>query len=291
MTATLSVIVPTLNAAEDIGVLLSRLLEQTIEPNEIIIIDSSSDDETVEIAKKFPKTRTQVIKRCDFNHGLTRHLAFTMTTGEYVCFLTQDAVPADSDYLRWLIEPLETNKKIALSYGRQLPKKDARRFEQLVREFNYPASAHTRSKKDLNEYGIKTYFASDVCSCYRRRSYFECGGFSKVNTNEDMLMAARLIGAGYEVAYASKACVLHSHNLTVAEQYRRNREIGVFLKTHERDFGGLKETTEGIQLVKYVGAQLLKERSFGELCAFLMDCAARIIGNKIGKKDGGKDAR
>ena len=87
-------------------------------------------------------------------------------------------------------------------------------------------------KKDLSKYGIKTFFASDVCSCYRRDAYLDCGGFDRVNTNEDMLMASRFVAAGCKVAYEPKAEVYHSHNLTPKEQYARNRAVGRFLEEH-----------------------------------------------------------
>jgi len=49
-----SVIIPTLNAEKFIGNLLKNLIEvQTLKPDEIIVIDSSSQDRTVEIAKSY----------------------------------------------------------------------------------------------------------------------------------------------------------------------------------------------------------------------------------------------
>ena len=49
----ISVIIPTLNAGASIGELLSKLLSQTIPPFEIIVIDSSSGDPTVNIAEEW----------------------------------------------------------------------------------------------------------------------------------------------------------------------------------------------------------------------------------------------
>ena len=49
-----SVIIPTLNAEKFIGNLLKNLIKvQTLKPNEIIVIDSSSQDKTVKIAKSY----------------------------------------------------------------------------------------------------------------------------------------------------------------------------------------------------------------------------------------------
>ena len=192
----LSIVIPTLNAAGEIDALLDLLEGQRVKPSEILVVDSSSDDETAAEVARHPDVEFAVIGRKDFNHGSTRDMALRRTSGDFACFLTQDAVPASDDYLTKLVAPMLNDETIALVSGRQLPKADARRFEQLVRGFNYPDAPSVRGRADLPEYGIKTFFASDVCSCYRRSAYEACGGFNRVNTNEDMLMAARFVAAG-----------------------------------------------------------------------------------------------
>lgn len=281
----ISVVVPTLNAEHEINGLLDTLERQSIQPIEILIVDSASEDKTIELIKKHKGVRLLKIDRQDFNHGGTRDMALRESSGDFVCFLTQDAIPASNDYLKRLVAPMAEDSNIALVSGRQLPKTDARRFEQLVRSFNYPDSPSIRSKSDLEKYGIKTFFASDVCSAYRRTAYLECGGFEHVNTNEDMLMAARFIAAGLKVAYEPSAEVYHSHNLTPLEQFRRNRAVGRFLEIHTKDLMNANEVGEGSRLVLAVSAQLLRELRFGELVAFCIDCVARLFGNRIGRRD------
>lgn len=286
MTASVSVVIPTLNAEREIGGLLDSLLSQTVVPGEILVVDSSSEDATQDIVASYAGrgVSLDVIERTEFNHGATRHRAFMKTVGDYTLFMTQDAVPAGDRYIERLTAPLGTDKTIALVSGRQLPKPDARRFEQLVRAFNYPDEPSVRGAEDLPRYGIKTFFASDVCSAYRRTAYMECGGFAPVNTNEDMLMAARLIAAGHKVAYEPSAAVYHSHNLTPAQQFRRNREVGAFLAAHGDDLMGASEVGEGGRLVRAVASQLLREGRLGEFVAFGFDCAARLAGNRAGRR-------
>ena len=285
----LSVVVPTLNAAAEIGALLGLIEGQTLRPREILVVDSSSDDGTAAEVANHPEVGLIVIDRKDFNHGSTRDMALRRTSGDFVCFLTQDAVPASDEYLAKLVAPMLTNEDIALVSGRQLPKADARRFEQLVRGFNYPDGPSVRGIDDLQTYGIKTFFASDVCSCYRRTAYEACGGFDAVNTNEDMLMAARFVAAGYRVAYEPAAEVYHSHNLTPKEQYARNRAVGRFLEEHADDLMHASEIGEGGKLVKQVSLRLLREGRLGEFLAFGVDCAARLLGNRKGRAEARRD--
>lgn len=285
MVSKISIIIPTLNAASSIGDLIARLLEQTIHPEEIVIIDSSSTDNTVSIAASFPHVSTIVIPQEEFNHGKTRHKALMATRGEFVCFLTQDAMPIDNEYLQNLLAPFAC-PKVALCTGKQEPKEDAFRYVQLVQSFNYPDKSNIRELKDVDALGIKAFFASDVCSAYRKEAYLECGGFERVNTNEDMLMAAALLKNGWSIAYVSDARVSHSHNFSFRQQYERNRQIGYFLETHSDNLLNAKETAEGVSLVKTVVSQLVNECAPGELVRFGSDCLARILGNRSGRLRG-----
>lgn len=284
-----SVIIPTLNAEHEIEDLLAALERQSLRPMEILVVDSASDDDTVPLVKMHEGIRLLQIERCDFNHGATRDMALRATTGDFVCFLTQDALPASDAYLERLVTPMVGDPSIALVSGRQLPKADARRFEQLVRSFNYPDSPSVRSKSDLNTCGIKTFFASDSCSAYRRTAYLDCGGFEYVNTNEDMLMAARFVASGLKVAYEPGAEVYHSHNLTPSQQFARNRAVGMFLESHSDDLMHASEIGEGGRLVKAVSSQLLREGNLTEFIAFGVDCCARLLGNRAGRRAARKE--
>lgn len=151
MTASVSVVIPTLNAGLEIGGLLDSLLSQTVVPDEILVVDSSSEDATQDIVASYAGrgVSLDVIERAEFNHGATRDRAFMRTVGDYTLFMTQDAVPAGDCYIERLTAPLRADKAIALVSGRQLPKPDARRFEQLVRAFNYPDEPSVRGAEDL----------------------------------------------------------------------------------------------------------------------------------------------
>lgn len=286
---TVSAIIPTLNAEGEIGPLIEKLLSQTLIPSEILVVDSSSDDRTVEEVKRTISSdngsivRLLEIARSDFDHGGTRRMAANQTCGEFILLLTQDAVPLNETFVEHLVSPF-ADERVAISTGRQVPKADAVRYEQLVREFNYPQESCVRSSADLKRYGIKTYFTSDVCCAYRRSSYEELGGFPEsCNTSEDMFLAIRAIDQGWSIAYASDAAVLHSHNLTPLQQYRRNLEVGYFLQSQQALLKGVSETGEGARLVKSVAAQLLLEGRIGQLVLFCIDCSARLLGNRHGR--------
>ena len=285
MSETVSLIIPTLNAEGEIGALIEALLGQSRVPNEILVVDSSSDDGTVGIASSYREVSVEGIDRRDFDHGLTRDRALRRSSGDIACFMTQDAVPANDAFIENLVAPILSDPSVAVSSGRQLPKADARRFEQLVRAFNYTDESNVRSRDDVPRLGIKAYFATDVCAAYRRSAYLELGGFGSTDMSEDMLMAAKAVKAGWKVAYAADAEVYHSHNLTPRQQYERNFAIGRFLERNADLLSCASEVGEGGRLARDVATALVKEANIPELLAFAVDCAARFAGNRAGRKD------
>ncbi|QQM67931.1 glycosyltransferase [Actinomyces weissii] len=277
-----TVVIPTLNAEKTLPGLLKNISQQAFRPDEVIVIDSESDDLTCAIAKADDAVSLIKIERSDFDHGMTRQKALLGAKHDIVCFLTQDALPKDSHYFYHLLKPL-SDASIGMVTGKQVPYPNARRSEALVREFNYGKRSFIRSAEDIPRLGIKAFFASDVCSAYHRPTFKAVGGFGYCNTNEDMLIAARMLRGGARVAYESSAQVYHSHNFTVWQQYRRNLEIGKFLALHADELEVPSEVGEGLRMVSAVGKRLLAEGEWREIARFGTGCGASFIGNRLGR--------
>ncbi|MCH4843200.1 glycosyltransferase [Bifidobacterium pseudolongum] len=281
----ISVIIPTLNAGTMINDLLTCLEHQSRVPDEIIVVDSSSDDHTRDFVREHPQVRLLVIDRKDFNHGGTRDMALRQSTGEFVLFLTQDALPKDFGYIASILEPF-ADEHVGLVYGRQIPKADAHAAESLVRSYTYGPQSFTVTLQDIEWMGIRAFRASDVCAAYRRSAYLQVGGFEDpVLTNEDMFIAARLLHAGWHVVYEAKAEVIHSHNFTWKQQFKRNYIQGVEIERHRDILGDAPLTGEGLSMVGYTVRHLFRQGRILEIVRFIIDCGFRYVGNRKGKND------
>ncbi len=288
MDGAISVIVPTLNAGRQIDTLLTRLEQQTRKPDEIIVVDSSSEDITQEMVKRHPEVKLIVIDRKDFNHGGTRDAMLRESIGDFVLFLTQDAMPSGNDYIAKIVAPF-ADDEVALVYGRQLPRKDARPAEALVRKYSYGDESMVITKADIPSLGIKAFHSTDVCAAYRRTAYLEVGGFeTDVLTNEDMFIAARFLHAGRKIVYEANATVIHSHNFTFKQQYKRNYIQGVEIAKHKDILGDASLSGEGLSLVKYTLGGLLRQGHVIEAMRFTVDCGFRLIGNRNGQRAAAK---
>lgn len=283
-----AVIVPVLNAGPALLSLVDSLLEQTIQPEEILIVDSASDDEYPAQAAKKEKVRLISIRRESFDHGGTRDMALRSCTTPFVVMMTQDAVPVNNQCMENLLAPF-ADPQVAAICGRQIAKPDAKPAEKAVREFRYPAESDVWEKKDIERKGIAAFLLSDVCAAYRVSAFEAVGGFKQpLETNEDMLIAADFLDAGYKLAYQGDAMVYHSHDYTLRQEYERNRKIGIFMQKYGNRFAGSSVNGEGIRLVKSVTGKLLKEGHLVSIPSFGMNCAARLLGSRNGKKTGGE---
>ena len=143
-----SLIIPTLNAERFFKKLLFNASAlQNLKPDEIIVVDSSSEDRTVEIAKDFG-CKVFSIPREKFNHGGTRTFAGKKAKGDILIYLTQDALPYDADSFKNLVNFLISDEKLAGVYGRQIPYPDADILAKFFRYLNYPGNSFVREYKD-----------------------------------------------------------------------------------------------------------------------------------------------
>lgn len=277
-----SVIIPTLNAAAWLPELIARLKSQSLPPSEIIVVDSSSSDGTAELAAAHG-ARVVSVARDDFDHGGTRNLAARQAQGDVLVFLTQDALPLDDGFLAALVRPLLEEEGVAAVCGRQVPRPDADVLDRTAREFNYPPEPTRKTLADADRYGIKAFFFSNVCSAVRRDAFEEAGGFPEpAILNEDMVLAARLMQAGYAVAYEPGARVWHSHRYSPVQQFRRYFDIGVSLRMNDRLLRYAKAEGEGARLLRHQLRVLSRERRWGTMPRLMLEAAAKYAGYRLG---------
>jgi len=221
-------IVPTYNAGPAFAECIKALQQQTVVPDSVLVIDSSSRDHTVELARQ-AGFRVEIIPQKDFEHGRTRQQALELFADiEIVVYLTQDAVLADPRALETLIKCFDDDR-VGTAYGRQLPRLGATPIEAHARLFNYPDRSRLKSWNDRTTLGFKAAFISNSFAAYRLKALNEVGGFPARNiVSEDTLVSARMLKAGWLNRYCAEACVYHSHHYSYVDEFRRYFDIGVF---------------------------------------------------------------
>lgn len=88
---TVSVIVPTYNCGRFIGQAIDSILGQTWVPDQILIVDDGSTDDTEQVVRRYTDPRIEYIKYSD-NQGVStaRNVGLAAAQGDFVTFLDAD---------------------------------------------------------------------------------------------------------------------------------------------------------------------------------------------------------
>jgi len=280
----LKVIVPTLNAAKDWSLFAPALLA-CVQPEQVLIVDSESTDQTVNLAR-MAGFQVHSVARAEFNHGGTRQMAAEMLPdANILIYMTQDAVLTGPSTLANLLTVFD-DPQVGAACGRQLPRRGAKPIEAHARNFNYPETSEMRTLASREQLGIKTAFLSNSLAAYRRSALMDVGGFpSNVIFGEDMVTAARLLLAGYKVAYVAEACAYHSHSYTGMQEFKRYFDIGVL---HSREAWLLEEfgraSGEGKRFV-ISELQYLRKRDVLQIPSALLRTGIKLLGYRLGRME------
>lgn len=223
-----SVVIPTRNGGDLFHQVLEKLKTQDYSGKvEIIVIDSSSSDNTLEIARKF-SDKVETISPEEFNHGLTRNYGIQIATGEIIVLMTQDAVPANNKLIHYLVAAFD-DPDVAGVYAKQLPRPEA----DVLTKRNLENWLTGRSESDLQQIPDKLTYQQlspferymlcnfdNVCSAVRK-SVWKDIPFIKNDFGEDIEWSLRTLTSGWKIAYQSQAVVVHSHDRSPIYEYKR----------------------------------------------------------------------
>lgn len=282
---TVDVIIPAYHPGKEFATLIKRLEKQSVSIHRIIVMNTEESMWNKEWEKLSDAMEVHHLTKEEFDHGGTRARAAELSDADVMVFMTQDAMPADRELLAELLKALDQEENIAAAYARQLPNTECSFVERYTRAFNYPDTSLVKTKADLDKYGIKTFFCSNVCAAYKKDIYEKQGGFVRRTIfNEDMIYAGGLIQAGYGIAYAAEARVIHSHNYNCMQQFHRNFDLGVSQAEHPEIFEGVPSEGEGMRLVKKTLAYLIHSGRIWLIPGFALQCAGKYAGYLAGKK-------
>lgn len=219
-----SIVIPTKNAGQLLDRTLNAVFSQKTKYSyEVICVDSGSSDETVDIIKKYDCKLYQIAPS-EFGHGKTRNYGAAQGTGEFIVFITQDAVPATDTWLENFIDAMKLDEDVVGGFGIHYPYEDCNIYDKrdLRVHFEGFGSDNTiYSMEDKERYKVDEgyrhllAFFSDNNSCLRRKIW-EKYPYDDVDFAEDQIWARKMIELGYKKIYCPFAPVYHSHNFKLS---------------------------------------------------------------------------
>lgn len=223
----ISVVIPVKNGGLDLVRCLDAIARQEVDEEvEVVVVDSGSDDGSVQRAQRFG-ARVHQIPAEEFTHGGARNLGIALARGEIVVFTTQDAYAADETWLAALTAPLRRgDEQVAGVYGRQLPHDAAIPSERFFLDFLYGADPRTQRLASPERLSFEATLFSNVNAAAPRAVLERFAFADDLVMSEDQEWSRRVLLAGLEIVYEPRAVVRHSHAYSLVGAFRRFFDSG-----------------------------------------------------------------
>ena len=250
---TTSIVVRALNEAEHLPRLIEGLKHQTIQPDEVILVDSGSTDETVALAEAAGWRITHIAKK-DFSFGRSLNLGCDFAKGDILIMLSAHVYPVYDTYLEHMIQPFERSET-GITYGRQVGDERTKFSESRVMLKWFP-------EESIFDQGHP--FSNNANAAVRRKLWETYKYDEELTGLEDLEFARRAQADGHRIAYVAEAPVVHVHEetwATVRNRYRREA-IAYARIMGEKHMGAFEAIKLGITNTSSDYFHALKGREF-----------------------------
>lgn len=280
---TTSIVIRTLNEAEHLDALFDSIELQSQQPDEIVLVDSGSTDQTVAIAEARGASIVH-IPPGDFTFGRALNWGCEVAKGEVLVFVSAHVYALEDSWLSFLIEPF-VDTKVGLSYGGQTGDHRSNFAEiQLLKRW-FPDDGGTLDQQNP--------FCNNA-NCAVRRSLWEDEPYDESLTGlEDMAFARQIRSLGHHIAYVPGAKVAHVHEEAARQTFNRYRREAI---AYQNIFGseqmGLSSATglAAASITSDVRAAI-RARNFAAIPSAMSFRAAQFAGAWAGHRDDPSESR
>lgn len=220
---TFSYVIRTLNEAMYLRELLAALSNQKIECHEyeIVVVDSGSEDGTVEIAKEF-NANIVSIQRSEFTFGRSLNLGCNASKGDILFFISGHCIPVDNKWALELAKPI-INQECIYAFGKQIGARTTKFSEHQIFHKNFPDHA-------INSTCEIGFFCNNANSALLKDTWLNTNFDEDLTGLEDLDLAKKLTASGFKLSYQNNACVYHIHDESYSQIFMRYKRESIALK-------------------------------------------------------------
>jgi len=204
-----SVIIPAFNSEKTIEKTINSVLEQTVKPEEIIIVNDGSTDNTKKIVEGIAKKNNSVklFSRKNFGISASRNFGALKASGEIIAFLDSDVI-AEKKWLEKLIVPLQ-DKKVFASCGK------------------YSVELNNSISSDFFSFIVGSSSFQGYNIAFRKKDFLDLNGFDeKMKYCEDPEFFLRAVLSGKKLAETTAESFHSSYSLK--ERIKSNFKYSFF---------------------------------------------------------------
>lgn len=215
-----SILIPTKNGSKWIDFVLKAIFSQKTRYSfEVIVVDSESTDNTLDIVKRYNVRLYQILAH-EFGHGKTRNYLASLSMAEkYIIFLNQDAIPVGGHWIDNMVKSIEYYSDVKAACAMEIYNNDVYGvaslvFDNLKTENVHIIEPYLLSKLQglSNEQKRAAFPFSTVCAIFYKQHFDEFPFSETIVFGEDLYWAIDNSNSGYRSACSSFAKVLHGHS-------------------------------------------------------------------------------
>jgi len=207
-----SIVLRSFNEGWALGSTLASLKAQSYRNWELIAFDSGSTDGSVDMIRQARPVHFVQMLPHEYRPGRVLNNAMELACNDRVIFLNADATPQGPDWLEPLVSAL-ADPTVAAAFGRQIPRPDC--AAAFARDYERCFGANRESAK-------WDHFFSMVSSGLRRDVWARRGFRETMQYSEDDEYSRWCRAEGYKIRYCQNSVVMHSHNYTPRQAYKRS---------------------------------------------------------------------
>lgn len=217
---TASVVIRCFNEADHLPKLFSELKLQTFRDFEIVVVDSGSDDGTLQIVQNEDVVLCHIPKE-EFSFGRSLNIGCEAASGEFLVFISAHCYPEHEDWLANLLSGFD-DPEVAAVYGRQRGIPESHFSERQIFRRWFPDESMPRQNDPF----------SNNANCAVRKTLWEESPYDESLTGlEDVAWAQQAMRKGWWISYRADAGVIHVHNESPSQiRNRYMREAITFQK-------------------------------------------------------------
>ncbi len=212
--AAVSIVMRSFNEAWAIGETIRQVFAQDFDGDiELIVIDSGSSDGSIDIIRKANVAKLIQIPLGTYVPGVVLNQGARESSHDWIVYLNADATPVGKDWLTNLLKPCVNNPACGAAFSRQIPRPDCK----AVFAHDYDRCfGPDRESKDWE------HFFSMVSSVTHRSVLDRVPIREDLQYAEDDEWTRRITSEGLQLIYVIESVVMHSHNYTLSQSYKRS---------------------------------------------------------------------
>lgn len=195
---------------------------------EYVYIDSGSTDGTLAFMASHGVTAHEIAPTA-FHHGRTRNLAASLAKHDVLVFLSGDAIPADTGWLRALVAPF-SDASVGATYGRQIAPEGTSALRTYAMAYEYPAVGQVREIVPGEKPSMGLFRMSNANAAVRRSVWKKFPFDETVVMSEDVGLCYNVLMDGMKVVYVPEAAVHHCHDRSLWYEFQKAFDSAISLK-------------------------------------------------------------